>query len=468
MNFNSKLTKVSALVLATGMLVGANSLAVEAMPVAGAANFMNLRQLNNQATTTASSTYTTRAGASATSEAILSSTRTADVNGAAAPAADATESSEETTENTETTETTEEVVPSGVSTAATVSSRDGRFVVEADGDTISSTDTETGEVSMITAVRTVAVDAANEYANIGIATVTDYVNVRSEANTDSDVVGKLYTNNACNVDAEVNGWYKITSGNIVGYVSSDYVSVGDTDLINQASRKIAKVNTETLYVREDSSTDSSVIDMVPLDEDLTVVDDSTKDSGWVKVSVNGEEGYVSTEFVGLTTEYTYGETKEEEEQRLANERAAREAAAAAARRTTGGSSAAVSTAAANANYTYSAPSGSNGSAVVAYASQFLGNPYVYGGSSLTNGTDCSGFVMSVYRAFGVSLPHSSAAQRGVGYGVTDMQPGDIVCYSGHVGIYAGGGSIINASTPSTGIIYSNVNYAPILAVRRIF
>ena len=119
---------------------------------------------------------------------------------------------------------------------------------------------------------------------------------------------------------------------------------------------------------------------------------------------------------------------------------------------------------------YSAPSGSNGQAVANYACQFVGNPYVYGGSSLTNGTDCSGFVMSVYAAFGVSLPHSSSAQRSCGYGVSidDIQPGDIVCYSGHVGLYVGNGQIVHASTSKTGIIVSNASYRQILSVRRIF
>ena len=105
-----------------------------------------------------------------------------------------------------------------------------------------------------------------------------------------------------------------------------------------------------------------------------------------------------------------------------------------------------------------------------YACQFIGNPYVYGGTSLTNGADCSGFVMSVYAAYGVSLPHSSGSLRSVGYGVSksDMQPGDIVCYNGHVGIYAGNGKLVDAVNSSKGICLSNAFRDPIITVRRIF
>jgi cell wall-associated NlpC family hydrolase len=111
-----------------------------------------------------------------------------------------------------------------------------------------------------------------------------------------------------------------------------------------------------------------------------------------------------------------------------------------------------------------------GATVYAYASQFVGNPYVWGGTSLTNGCDCSGFVMQVYAHFGVSLPHSSASLRSVGraVSVSDMQVGDIVCYSGHVGIYAGDGLLLSALGAKYGITYNSVHYKTILAVRRIF
>ena len=308
----------------------------------------------------------------------------------------------------------------------------------------------------------------SEYANVAIAQVDNYVNIRSTPSEDGDVVGKLYNKSAATVLATEGDWYQITSGNCTGYVKCEFVVVGDEELAKSVSTRLATVTTQTLYVREQPTTESSVEGMVPEGDDLVVTDESMADTGWVKVSLLEYEGYVSLEFVTLSTDYVTAESKEEEAARLAKEEAERKAAAAAAVASqrkassgsyyTGGSS------------SYAAPSGAGGSAVVSYASQFVGNPYVYGGSSLTNGTDCSGFVMGVYSAFGVGLPHSSSAMRSVGYGVdvNSMQAGDIVCYSGHVGIYTGNGTIVNALNSSSGITYTNVNYSPILAVRRIY
>ena len=272
------------------------------------------------------------------------------------------------------------------------------------------------------------------YTNLGIAQVEGSLNVRKGAGTDSKVVGKMSNHDACEILGKKDGWIKIKSGKVKGYVKSGYLLMGDAALAiaEKEVETVATVNTTTLRVREDTSTDSAIVSLVGEGEDLVVekiVDD------WYKVEVDDQKGYISGDYVTISQKLPTASSVEELENG------------------TGVSDTRVS--------------------LVQYALQFVGNRYVWGGTSLTNGIDCSGFTMQIYARYGISLPHHAASQPGYGTRISasDAQPGDLFFYGSgstisHVGIYIGNGQIVHASNARTGIKISSAYYRTPICVAR--
>lgn len=335
----------------------------------------------------------------------------------------------------------------------------------------------------------------SKYANIGISIADNYVNIRKEASTDSEIVGKLYTGAAATITKEGKKWVKVESGKVKGYIMKEYLAIGDKaeKLVNKYGTKIATVNATTIRLREKASTDSRTLALLPKGESYKV---SKTNDKWAKVSVEGVVGYLAKEFIDIDVKFDHAVSIEEEQ------RAAEEAAAAAEaareernrsnnssnnssndsdRRTSrtsrsssrrSGSGSGSGSSGSSAYYDEDDYSGGvSGRDVVAYAKRFLGNRYVYGGNSLTRGTDCSGFTKLVYGHFGYRLNRTSGGQRRDGRRVSlsSLKAGDLICYSGHVAMYIGGGKVIHASNERTGIIISGIYYSgrPICARRII-
>ena len=335
---------------------------------------------------------------------------------------------------------------------------------------------------------------ASPYADIAIAQVNNYVNIRSTPGEEGEILGKLYNNSAATIVGEEGEWYKITSGTVEGYVKAQYVVSGQAAeaIAAQVGHRIATVTTETLRVRDDVGLDAPVQTLVPLGEELDVKEEL---DGWVRVALDDDvEGYVSADYVEIRTEFVQAESIEEEKARLEEEKRQKEAAEEAARKAdeeakakAAKKKAEAEAAAAQAQAEKEAQAAtiqSNLSAadvsgirqtIVNYALQFVGNPYKSGGTSLTNGADCSGFVQSVFRDCGISIGRSSRDQAagGTAIAVSDVQPGDLLFYSNggsinHVALYIGNGQVVHASNPRNGIRISNYNYrTPCKAVRYV-
>lgn len=272
------------------------------------------------------------------------------------------------------------------------------------------------------------------YTNIAIAQVDSSLNVRTAADETSELVGKMQNNAACEILEQSGDWYKISSGKVTGYVKGQYLVTGEAakTMAKSIMTTVATVTTQTLNVRADMNTDCDVIAQMPQGEELQVLEDH---GDWVKVAVDSDNGYISKQYVSIATQLPKAQTMTE----------------------------------------LKVGSGISDSRVslISYATQFVGNRYVWGGTSLTKGADCSGFVLSVYAKYGISLPHSSRAQAGCGTKISasQAQPGDLFFYGSgksisHVAIYMGNGQIVHASSPSTGIKISNAFYRqPICVVR---
>lgn len=272
------------------------------------------------------------------------------------------------------------------------------------------------------------------YTNLGISNVSDNLNIRAIAAEDGRLVGKAPKDAACEVIDMDDTWAHIQSGEVDGYVSRDYLLTGVPAKFRaeELAVTVATVTTDSLKVRAEANTDSEVITLVPRGEELEV---SAVEGDWVKVFLDDDEVYVSGEYVEVSAELGTAITMSEPlyGQGISDVRVD----------------------------------------ICQYAKEFLGNPYVWGGTSLTKGADCSGFVLSVFKKYGVTPPHSSRAQANCGttIKVSEAKPGDLIFYGkgktiNHVAIYIGGGQVIHASNPRTGIRISKVSYrSPFKAVR---
>ena len=273
------------------------------------------------------------------------------------------------------------------------------------------------------------------YTNLGIANVEETLNVRETPSADSSMVGKMPKNAAGEILETLDGWYKIQSGDVTGYVSADYLITGEEAAARaeEVKQTIATVKTPTLNVREEPNTVCSILALMPQGEELNVLEDL---SGWVKVDLDNTNGFISKDYVDISVQLPKAMTMTE------------------VRYGNGVSDVRVD--------------------LISYATQFVGNPYVWGGTSLTNGADCSGFTLSIFAKYGVYLPHSSKAQANCGTRISasEAKPGDLFFYGSgssisHVAIYIGNGQIVHASSKKTGIKISNAFYRSPICVTRV-
>lgn len=337
----------------------------------------------------------------------------------------------------------------------------------------------------------------NEYADLAIAKVDKYVNVRSLPSTDGEVLGKIYNGAVAHVIetvGEENDWFHVTSGSVEGYIKAEYFIYGSdaAEVIEDYVTRYAVVNAQRLNVRKEASADSKRIGYLNQGERAKITENL---GDWLKVEYSkGQTGFISAQYAEITEEFTYAISIEEEKAEIARQKAleerkrqeeeeakrkAAEAAALAAEiAETGGMEGSQ-----EAGTQVITPAGEYSNvdelraSLVTYALQFVGNPYVNGGNSLTNGTDCSGFTKLIFAEYGYSLGRAPASQlssagRSIDY--SEIKPGDIICYSSnggksctHVAIYIGDGMIVHAANSKKGICTQKALYSTIMGVKNV-
>ncbi len=292
--------------------------------------------------------------------------------------------------------------------------------------------------------------AINQYNNLLISKVSNYLNIRSSPKDEgnANIIGKLPGKAAGEILETEDGWYKIHSGNITGYVSADsqYTATGQEaiDLAMGSASLMAIVNTDKLNVRTSPSTDASIWTQISKEERYSVVQQL---DGWVQIELDGGDedestdgAYISTRDNNVEVRYALTEAiKFSPLEELANQQASRR------------------------------------NQIVNFAIKYVGNRYVWGGTSLTNGADCSGFVQSVMKNFGISLPRTSREQAKVGRAIksSEMRPGDLIFYANssgtvnHVAMYIGNGQIVHAASSKSGIKISTWNYRTPKTIRSV-
>jgi len=313
----------------------------------------------------------------------------------------------------------------------------------------------------------------SEYANLAIADVSDYVNVRKEPSTDSEIVGKIYDGAVAQI-LEVAGedadWFQIVSGNVSGYIKAEFFLYGDeaAAVIDEYVTRQVQVKADRLNVRKEPSTESERIGYADFEEKLKLLEDCGE---WIKIAYAAGQGYVSAEYVDVQEEFVYAKTLEEEAAELA---ARREMEARAGVSEENAPEIIRNITFPDTSYTTNAELRK---AIIDYALQYVGHKYVHGGQSLATGTDCSGFTCYIYKEFGYNISRTpggqySGAGRSIDY--SEIQPGDIICYSSnggksctHVAFYMGNGQIVHAANSRKGVIIGAADYSPIIGIRNV-